>query len=108
MKKTSDKSAKRVSRPALTPEAKENEMISLAMDEAEKRLRDGTASNQLIVHFLKLGSTKERIEKDILERQKDLIEAKTQNLKAADRSEELYANALAAFRGYSGADNSDE
>lgn len=89
-------------KPAISPEARENQLISLAVDLAEKQLLEGTASSQVISHFLKLGSTKERIEKEILEKQKELIEAKTQNLQSAKRIEELYANALEAMRSYSG------
>lgn len=89
-------------RPALTPEAREGQLISLAVDLAEKQLREGTASSQVITHYLKLGSTKERLEKEILEKQKDLMDAKTQSLKSTDKLEELYTNALNAFRGYSG------
>lgn len=95
-------------RPALTPEAREGQLISLAVDLAEKQLREGTASSQVITHYLKLGSTKERLEKEILEKQKDLMDAKTQSLKSTDKLEELYTNALNAFRGYSGqGDNND-
>ena len=90
-------------RPALSPEARENQLISLAVDLAEQQLRDGTASSQVITHYLKLGSTKEKIEKEILERQKELIEAKTKNINSSSEARELYANALAAFRRYSGA-----
>ncbi len=89
-------------RPAFTPEARENQLISLAVDLAEERLLNGTASSQMIVHFLKLGSTKERLEKEILQEQKDLIKAKTKNIQSAEHSEELYRDALNAFRGYSG------
>ena len=89
-------------RPALTPEARENQLISLAVDLAEQQLRDGTASSQVITNYLKLGSTKERIEKEILEKQKMLIEAKTQSLQSAQRIEELYTKALSAMRNYSG------
>ncbi|MCD8119738.1 MAG: hypothetical protein LUE29_09735 [Lachnospiraceae bacterium] len=101
-KKATTDSSERKIRPALTPEARENQMISLAIDLAEKQLIEGTASSQVITHYLKLGSTKERIEKEILEKQKDLIEAKTENLQSAKRIEELYANALKAMRNYSG------
>lgn len=94
-------------RPALTPEARENQLISLAVDLAEKQLMEGTASSQVITHYLKLGSTKERIEREILEKQKELIEAKTQNLQSAKRVEELYENALSAMRNYSGRGDSD-
>lgn len=89
-------------RPALTPEARENQMISLAVDLAEQQLRDGSASSQVITHFLKLGSTKEKIEKEILEKQKELISAKTQALQSAERIEKLYTEAISAMRRYSG------
>lgn len=106
----SDKSKK--IRPALTPEARENQLIYLATDLAEQQLRDGTASSQVITHYLKLGSTKERIEREILEKQKELISAKTEALQSAKRIEELYTNAIAAMRKYSGngeaEDESDE
>ncbi len=89
-------------RPALDPEARENQLIALAINLAEKQLMEGTASSQVITHYLKLGSTKERIEKEILEKQKDLITAKTEAIQSAKRIEELYANALDAMRNYSG------
>lgn len=89
-------------RPALSPEARENQMISLAMDLAEQQLRDGTASSQLITEFVKRGSTKARLEKEILEEQKELMAAKTESLQSAKRIEELYENALNAMRSYSG------
>ena len=89
-------------RPALDPEARENQLIALAINLAEKQLMEGTASSQVITHYLKLGSTKERIEKEILEKQKDLITAKTEAIQSAKRVEELYANALEAMRTYSG------
>ena len=95
-------------RPAFSPEARENQMISLAVDLAERQLVEGTASSQVITHYLKLGSTKERIEKEILEKQKELIEAKTQTLQSAQRVEELYSNALNAMKKYSGQDDFDD
>jgi hypothetical protein len=104
---TSSESSRKM-RPALSPEARENQMISLAMDLAEQQLKDGTASSQLITEFVKRGSTKARIEQEILEEQKELIEAKTQSLRSAQRIEELYANALDAMRNYSGQDGSDD
>lgn len=102
VKTSSVSDSSRMMRPALTPEARENQLISLATDLAEQQLRDGTASSQVISHFLKLGSTKERIEKEILEKQKELISAKTEALQSAKRVEELYANAISAMRMYSG------
>jgi EAL domain-containing protein (putative c-di-GMP-specific phosphodiesterase class I) len=104
---TSSESSRKM-RPALSPEARENQLVSLAVDLAEQQLRDGTASSQVITHYLKLGSTKERIEKEILEKQKELIEAKTQSLQSAQRIEELYMNALDAMRKYSGQGSSDD
>ena len=94
--------AQRNRRPAITPEARENQMIALAVDLAEKQLQEGTASSQVITHYLKLGSTKERIEKEILEKQKELITAKTEALQSAKRVEALYMDALNAMRRYSG------
>ena len=89
-------------RPATNPEARENQLIALAVDLAEKQLMEGTASSHVITHYLKLGSTKERIEKEILEKQKDLLEAKTEALRSAKRVEELYSNAIEAFQIYRG------
>lgn len=95
-------------RPSLTPEAKENQMVALAMELAEKQLRDGTASSQVIAHFLKLGSSKEVLEQKILEKQTALLEAKTENIKSSKQTEELYKNALRAMKIYSGGENQDE
>ena len=102
MAKVKNTTPSRSMRPALTPEARENQLISLAVDLAEKQLQEGTASSQVITHYLKLGSTKERIEKEILEKQKELISAKTESIKSAQRIEELYMNAINAMRSYSG------
>lgn len=88
--------------PATTPEARENQLIAAAVDLAEKQILKGTASSQVITHYLKLGSTKERIEKEILEKQKELIVAKTEAIQSAKKVEELYLNALNAMRAYSG------
>ena len=73
-KQSSSSEPIKVSRPALTPEARENQLIALAVDLAERQLIEGTASSQVICHYLKLGSTKEKIEKEILEKQKVLID----------------------------------
>lgn len=95
-------------RPAITPEARENQLISLAVDLAEKQLIEGTASSQVITHYLKLGSTKERIEKEILEKQKELITAKTESLRSAKEVEELYTKAIEAMKRYGGHGDSDD
>ena len=104
--KTDGGSKKRA--PALTPEARENQLISLAYDLVEQRLLDGTASAQETTHFLKLGSTKERIEKQMMEKQMQLVEAKVENLQSMKRIEELYSEALHAMREYSGQTNFDD
>ena len=104
--KSSDSSNK--IRPALTPDARENQLIHLATNLAEQQLKDGTASSQVITHYLKLGTSKERIEKEILEKQKELITAKTEALQSAKRIEELYTNAIAAMRRYSGNGDTDD
>lgn len=87
-------------RPALTPEARENQLISLAIDLAEQQLRDGTASSQVITHYLKLGSTKEKLEREKLKSENELLKAKTDNLASQKHVEELYENALRAMRSY--------
>ena len=88
--------------PATTPEVREQQLISLAVDLAEQQIINGTASSQVITHFLKLGSMKDKIEKEILEKQKDLIIAKTESIHSGKRVEELYINALNAMRTYTG------
>ena len=88
--------------PAKSPEARENQLISAAIDLAEEQIRAGTATSQVISHFLKLGSTKERLEKEMLEQQVALVRAKTEAMQSAKRVEELYTNALNAMRMYTG------
>ena len=100
-KQSSSEPAKKM-RPALTPEARENQLIALAVDLAEKQLLEGTASAQVITHYLKLGATTARLEKEKLENENKLLKAKTQALESAERQEELYANAINAMRNYSG------
>ena len=94
-------------RPALTPEARENQLISLAIDLAEKQLMDGTASSQVISHYLKLGSSRERLERERLEEENKLLRAKTAAIESAKHVEELYANALKAMKNYSGGGSDD-
>lgn len=89
-------------KPATTPEARENQMISLAVDLAESQLTSGTASAQVISHYLKLGSTREKLEQERLRRENELLEAKSEAMASAKRVEELYMAALDAMRSYSG------
>ena len=95
-------SAKTTTRSPLTPEAHENLCISLAMDLAEKQLRAGTASSQVIAEFVKRGSTKARLEQELLQRQTELAAAKAESLKSAARMEELYEKAMKAMKRYGG------
>lgn len=95
--------------PALTPEERESRMISLAMDLAEKQLREGTASAQVIAHYLRLGTQKDKLEREMLEEKNKLLAAKTEAIRAAERTEQLYAEAIQAFRDYgSHSDYDDE
>ena len=87
-------------KPASSSDARENQMIALAIKLAEKQLIDGTASAQVITHYLKLGSSKEKLEKELMEKQKALVDAKTQNLQSSKQTEELYRKALDAMRSY--------
>lgn len=89
-------------RPATTPEGRENQLIALATDLAEQQLRQGTASAQVISHFLKAGSMREQLEKERLANENELLKHKTEALASAARVEELYGKALDAMRSYSG------
>lgn len=95
-------------RPALTPEADENQMISLSMDLVRQRLIDGTATSQETTHFLKLATPKARLELEILEKQKELITAKTEAIRSEAKVEELYSEAINALRRYGGHRNEVE
>lgn len=94
--------------PANSIEARENQLIQLAIDRAEQQLRDGTASSQVIVHYLKLGSTRERLEQRSLGQKMELDAAKVESIKSQKHVEELYAGALDALRKYSGSLTSEE
>lgn len=89
---------------AKTEAAREKQMVALAVDLAEKQLREGTASAQVITHYLKLGTEREKLERAILKEQRDLITEKTKALKSAAHMEELYAQAIAAMKTYGGSE----
>ena len=91
-------------KPATTPEERENICIALAMDRAEEQLRNGTASSQVITHFLNLASSKERLAREIKEKEKELLVAKTENLQSNTKLEQKYTEAIEAMRSYSGAE----
>lgn len=105
--KTQQESGDILRRPPISPDIRENQLISLAIDLAEKQLREGTASSQVITHYLKLGSSRERLEKEIMEKQAALMTAKKENLEAVKEYKQLYQDAVQAMRHYSG-DFSDE
>ena len=100
--KEDTKRQKKIRAPGKTLEARENQLISLAVDLAEQQLSAGTASSQVITHYLKLGSTMERLEREKLRQENELLKAKTDSLRSARKVEELYINALNAMRNYSG------
>lgn len=100
MKQNSSETAAHRKPPALTPDAREKQLISLAIDLAEKQLAEGTASAQVITHYLKLGSMREKLEREKLEKENQLLRAKTEALESARRVEELYSEAIKAFKSY--------
>ena len=101
--------SKRGRAPALTPEARENQLISEAIDLAEQKILDGTASTQLLVHYLRLGSNESRLKNEKLNKENELLAAKTEQIKSQKRVEELYQKALSAMRAYGGeSDDEDE
>lgn len=108
VKAPTDKHTIKKIRPALTPEARENQLISLAMDCAEKQLQEGIASSQVITHYLKLGTAKAELEKEKLERENELLRAKTESIQSAARIEELYAEAIKAMQRYGGQGGMEE
>jgi len=105
-KKESDKSSR--SRPATTVEGRENQLIALAVDLAEKQLRDGTATSQVMTHFLKLGSVREQLEQQRLQAEVQLQLAKIEQMSSTQRLEELYQGALDAMRIYTGRSDEDD
>lgn len=91
-------------RPATTPEGREAQLVNMAVDLAEKQMGDGSASAQVISHYLKLGSTRERLEQERLRNENELLAAKVESMASAKRVEELYEEALNAMRTYAGQD----
>lgn len=104
-RKNSDQTA---GNPVMTHGARESELISLAMDQAEKQLREGTASSQIVTYYLKLGAERERLEVELMEKQKELMDAKIKAYKSAEDIKELYARALNAMRLYSGESDGED
>src|SRR4051794_19119246 len=88
--------------PATTDEGRESQLVSLAIDLAEKQLSDGSATAQVITHYLKVGSTREKLEQERLHRENLLLDSKVEMMASAKRVEELYESALRAMRDYAG------
>lgn len=88
--------------PATTPEGREQQIVSAAVDLAEKQIREGTASAQVLTHYLKLGSTREKLEQERISHENELLHARVEAMASAKRVEELYAAALSAMRSYAG------
>ena len=95
-------------RPALSPDARENQLISLAVDLAEKQLREGTASSQVITHFLKQSTAKAELEKEKLRNENLLLEAKTKQIQSTEDMKKRYEDAIKAMRNYAGYGDPDE
>lgn len=95
-------------RPATTPEARENQMVALAVDLAEKQLREGTASAQVITHYLKLGTPREQLERQKLAAENAVLEQRAEQIASQARVEELYKRALDSMRSYAGLDPLDD
>lgn len=91
-------------RTATTLEGREGQVVSMALDLAEKQIRDGTATSQVITHFLKLGSTREILEQDRLRHENEVLRAKVDAMASQKSVEKMYRDALNAMRGYSGQD----
>lgn len=108
-KKQSDMDNNR-SRPAFSPEAQNNKLIALAVNQIEEQLRNGTASSQILAIYAKMAVSqeKEKLEKELLEAKVALAKAKTEALAAEARQEELYAQAIRSMRIYQGAGDEDD
>ena len=104
---TSDKPKRRRLPPAKTPEARENQLINLAMQRAEEKLLDGTAPAQLIVHFLKLGTAKYKLENEKLQSDLEVAKAKIQQMESAETIKGLYEDVVNAMKLYSGISSED-
>lgn len=108
VKNSNSTSSPRTSRPAFTTEGREGQLISKAINLAEKKLDDGTASDGLIVHYLKLGTVKSELEREKLRHETELLRAKTEAMESAKKSEQIYEEVLAAMKTYSGQSRGDE
>lgn len=99
---------KRLHPPALTPEAREDQLVAEAVDLAEKQIQSGKASSQVICHYLRLGSSKAKLENEKLKEENKLLRAKTEAIQSQKKVEQLYSEALDAMRSYSGQEEYEE
>lgn len=95
---------KRKDAPAITPEAREQQMIAKAERLAEQKLEDGTASPQIIVHYLRLGTTRALLEQELLKTKNDLMTAQAEAVRAQAQLETMFNDAVKVFTKYSGQD----
>lgn len=102
MKRKTNGEVKRRPRPSIDPEIREQQLISAAVDLAEQQLLDGTASAAVITHYLKLGTMREKLERERLVQENKLIDAKISTMESTKRAEELYAEVLTAMKRYNG------
>ena len=107
-RRRTESSEPRRTRPATTPEARQNQLVALAYDLVERRLQEGTASAQETTHFLRMGSSRERLEQERLEAEIEISRAKQAMLESAQRTELMYEKALKAMRSYSGVEGLEE
>ena len=108
---TKAKIIKRRQAPGSTVESRENQIARLAYDLVEKRIRNGTATSQEVVYFLRMGSSQSQLEKQKLESENKLLEAKTDALESQRKIEELYERAIksmALYQGRGGVDDEDD
>ena len=102
VRRTNNVSKERKIRPATTPEGRENQLISQAINLAERQLSEGTASAQVISHYLKLGSSRERLEQERLARENELLRVRAESMESSKEVQQLYQEALNAMRSYAG------
>ena len=108
MPKTTDSTKKRSSRAMMSPEAYENHLINKAYKAVEKRIDSGEATAAELVHFLRQGSIREQLELEKMKKENELLKAKTESIASQKEVKELYAEAISAFRRYSGMPSMDE
>ena len=102
LKKVLDPDKTKLGRPAISPESRENQLIAMSYDLAEERIRDKTASNDLLKEFIRIGNTKARLEIEKMKYETELVKAKTEAIESASNAEKLFEEAMKAMQSYSG------